>query len=442
MAGYRAAAMVRTPWGDAGDLRARKLPPGRGTPPEEVARSQRERLFGAMVAVVSEKGYEATRVTDLLALSGVSRKAFYEHFADKRECFLAAVQALVDAGTSIMLHGYNAPGSWEQRVQTGLEAFTRLLAAQPAAARMCFVEIYGAGEPAIELVERTFNEFEGVLRAALAETEDRAGMPEEIVRALTGGLRKVIHTRLHRGQEADLDGIAPALTRWAMSYYPPPEPLRQGRRPRRTADGQGRAAAEHDQAERIMRALAEAVAERGYTETTLDDIVGRASCSLSTFYAFFADKEEAMLATLDRGGALLLATVLPAFRRGGEWPQAVRNALGAMMAYAIEEPAFAKVGAVDVYAAGRRALEQRNQVMEGMGVLLAQGYEVNPEASPIAAEAIGGAIYALTYDQVLAGGAESLPEIAPLATYIALTPFLGPAEAVRVANGDGRRAAR
>ena len=74
-----------------------------------------------------------------------------------------------------------------------------------------------------------------------------------------------------------------------------------------------------------------------------------------------------------------------------------------------------------------------------MGVLLGHGYELNPEASPIAAEAIGGAIYALTYDQVLKDGPESLPEIAPLATYIALTPFLGPEQAVRVANGDARR---
>ena len=431
--------MVRTPWGNAGELRKRKLPPGRATPPEEVAKSQRERLFGAMVAVVSEKGYEATRVGDLLALSGVSRKAFYEHFTDKQECFLAAVQTLVEAGTTIMLHGYNAPGSWEERVQRGLDAFTRLLAAQPAAARMCFVEIYAAGPQAIALVERTFGEFEAVLREALAETEDRAGMPEEIVRALVGGLRKVIHTRLHRGREADLEGIAPALTKWAMTYYPPPEPLRKGKRPKRTENGDLRALAEHDQAERIMRAMAEVVAERGYAETTLDDIVSGASCSLSTFYSYFEDKEEAMLATLDRGGALLLAAVLPAFRRGGDWPQAVRTSLGAMLAYAIEEPAFAQLGAVEVYAAGRRALEQRDQVMEGMGVLLAHGYEVEPTAPPIAAEAIGGAVYALTYDQVLRGGPESLPEIAPLATYIALTPFLGPAEAARVANGDGRR---
>lgn len=431
--------MMRTPWGDADRLRERKLPPGRGTPRDQVAQSQRERLFGAMVAVVSEKGYEATRVSDLLELSGVSRKAFYEHFEDKRDCFLAAIEALVEAGTAIMLRGYETPGTWEQRVQAGLEAFIRLLAAQPAAARMCFVEIYAAGRPAIEMVDRTFDEFEAVLREALEETPERAGMPPQIVRGLIGGLRKVLHTRLHRGQEADLVGIVPDLTSWAMSYRPPPEPLRKGRRPKRAADAVPRALPEHDQGERIIRALAEAVAERGYAETTLEDIVARASCSLSTFYVHFDDKEEAMLAALDRGGALLLAAVLPAFRRGGEWPQAVRSALTAMMGYAVEEPAFARIGAVDVYAAGRRALEQRDQVMEGMAVLLAHGYEVNPEASPIAAEAIGGAIYALTYDQVLSGGAESLPEIAPLATYIALAPFLGATEACAVANGARRR---
>ena len=72
------------------------LPPGRGTPREEAERNQRERLFAAMVATVAEKGYEATTVADLVELSGVSRSAFYRHFADRKACFLAAIEALVE----------------------------------------------------------------------------------------------------------------------------------------------------------------------------------------------------------------------------------------------------------------------------------------------------------------------------------------------------------
>ena len=84
--------MTRTPWGDSDTLSSRKLPPGTGTPREQVVRSQRERLFGAMVAVSSERGYAATTVADLIALSGVSRSAFYEHFANKDECFVATLE--------------------------------------------------------------------------------------------------------------------------------------------------------------------------------------------------------------------------------------------------------------------------------------------------------------------------------------------------------------
>ena len=53
---------MRTPWGDATELRARMMRPGRGMPREEAERNHRERLFAAMVACVVEKGYEATRV--------------------------------------------------------------------------------------------------------------------------------------------------------------------------------------------------------------------------------------------------------------------------------------------------------------------------------------------------------------------------------------------
>src|SRR5215203_3421604 len=82
--------MVLTPWGDSSQLRDKALPPGRRTTPSEAEQNHRERLFGAMVANVAEHGYEATTIDDLVELSGVSRSAFYKHFSDKRQCFLAA----------------------------------------------------------------------------------------------------------------------------------------------------------------------------------------------------------------------------------------------------------------------------------------------------------------------------------------------------------------
>ena len=103
---------------------------------------------------------------------------------------------------------------------------------------------------------------------------------------------------------------------WA-SASPPPEPraaratsVRRGAR-RRARPGRA-----------DPGALASVVAEKGYPAMTVGDIASRASISLSTFYANFADKEEAMLAAVDSGSAQMLATTLPAFRRATDWPHA------------------------------------------------------------------------------------------------------------------------
>jgi AcrR family transcriptional regulator len=427
--------MVRTPWGDSNTLRDRKLPPGRGTPAEAVRDNQRQRLFAALVAAVEERGYEDTRVADVLALSGVSRKAFYELFSSKQDCFLAAVVDLIELTITPVLSATDKPPGMD-RVLEAFTTFIEMVAAQPAAARMSVVEIYAAGPEAVAVADRAMDAAAKLMQESLDQMPGREGMPPEIARAMVGGIRKLMHKRLYRHEEAELVKLVPQMWQWGLTYLPPPEPLRRPRKRRRPAP---RPLDSYERPERILRAVAAVVAENGYPATKVSQIAERASISLSTFYEHFNGKEEAMRAAVDSGSAQMLAAMLPAFRRALDWPDSIRLTYEAMFAWAASEPDYAQLGAVEVYAAGRRALEQRDQVMEGLETLLNPGYQLAPETSPIAAEAIGGAIYALIYDQVKAGGPESLPQIGPLATYITLAPFLGAQEACAVANGEGRR---
>src|SRR4051794_37313457 len=131
--------MVLTPWGDSSRLQEKTLPPGRGTTAEEAAQNHRERLFGALVAKVAEKGYEATTVADLVELSGVSRSAFYKHFGDKEECFLAAIEALVEPAmesASSALSPEEGPPRDPAAAQKAFEQLIEGIASQPAAATM------------------------------------------------------------------------------------------------------------------------------------------------------------------------------------------------------------------------------------------------------------------------------------------------------------------
>jgi AcrR family transcriptional regulator len=430
--GYGPALML-TPWGDSSQLREKMLPPGRGTPRAEAERNQRERLFAAMVATVAEKGYEATTVADLVELSGVSRSTFYRHFEDKQKCFLAAIESLVEPAVGTIQAGLEVPGD-EALAQQAFAALIEKIVRQSAASKMCFVEIYAAGPEGVALVDRTLDAFEKLVKQLLDSIPGHEGMPPEIVRAVVGGIQKVIHKRLYRGQEEELLELTPQLWDWMLSYPPPPAPLKPPRRRSRQPNPFEERQAASNPPERILRALAAVVAEKGYPEATVAEVVDRAKTSQRTFYEHFANKEDAMVAALDSGSSQMLGAALPAFRRAPDWQHAVQATQEAMFSFGVQEPEYARLGGVEMYAAGKRALEQREVVTEGMEGLLAPGYELKADVPPITAEAIGGALYALFYDYVKQRGPERLPEMVPVAVYMTLTPFLGSDEAFALAT--------
>ena len=69
--------------------------------------NQRLRLLVAMADLVGRDGYAATTVANVLELAGISRKAFYKHFANKQECFLAAYDAIAAEGRREVAREYD-----------------------------------------------------------------------------------------------------------------------------------------------------------------------------------------------------------------------------------------------------------------------------------------------------------------------------------------------
>jgi AcrR family transcriptional regulator len=432
--------MLQTPWGDADTLRERRLPPGRSGDREAARRDQRERLFAALVASCDEKGYDATSVEDLLRTSGVSRATFYEQFDDKLDCFRAAQEEMVATGIAAVADELGGEGDVEDRPRAALEAFVRLIVQQPAAARMCLVESYAAGAAGVEPVQRAIDWIILLVRDAAERMPSRAAMPRELLRGITGGLYQVIYGRLLQRREAELPDLVPGLWEWAMSFPPPPRPLRRpGRlivsRPISSAPPFASYSAE----QRIIRGFAVAVAAKGYPATTIADIAAAASISQTTFYEHFDGKAEALRAALDSSGAQVLAAVLPAVRRTADWRIALRVGFEELCGFLASEPAFASLRCVDIYGAGPEAIAAKDSA----GVMLVANLvgparEDGLEASELAIQASAGAVYGVLFEGVRSGHTADLPRLAPFLTYFALAPFIGAEEACDVANGRGR----
>jgi AcrR family transcriptional regulator len=426
-------AIIGTPWGDASELRRRRLYPGGGTPPEEVARNQRERLYGAAVAIASEKGYEAMTVADVLELSGVSRSAFYKHFAGKADCLVGAASELIEP---VLQAIESTSGNRPREPREVFEGFLELLCSEPAAARVCFVELHAVGDAGEAVADRACE----ALSEAIVAIASEPGAPDSdpvLIRALVSGIRKLVHTRLSRGEESELGRLAPGLWDWIASVKPPPGELES---PRRQRSATGPRFEGYTPGERIARAVAAVVAEKGYGQMSTDDVAARAAISLSTFYAQYADKHDAVLGALEMGGAQITALAVPAARRAAHWEEGVRELYEAICAYFVAEPAMARLLLVGVYGAGKRARARRDRVIDSLTAMLAPAFAANPGAPAESAEAIGATVYALMREQARREGPENLPAVVPLATYITLVGFVGPDRALAVANGKGRRA--
>src|SRR3954464_2803366 len=152
--------------------------------------SGRGRRLEAMALAVAEKGYAGTAGGCVIGSAGVSRKTFYEHFANKEACFLEAYDAGVQVLLATIDDAVAAAPDWLRAVTDGLRAYLDTLAANPAFARTFLVEILAAGPLAIErrgaVHARFAEQIAANHRAARADVPELIAVPAHRFRACVG----------------------------------------------------------------------------------------------------------------------------------------------------------------------------------------------------------------------------------------------------------------
>jgi AcrR family transcriptional regulator len=413
--------MVLTPWGDSSSLREEMLSPGPSNSAAAVAGNQRRRLFAALVASISEKGYENTRISDLVEISGVSLRSFYDLFADKDACLMAALEALVS----------------DLDLQPRLAPLASFAASQPAAARMALIDAYVADPAAAEIVDGAVLRGEGLVREWSSDTAHWEGLPAEMATLAVAGLLGVFRSRLISGQAHRIPTVVDELAGLMSSYGPPARPLRAAARPPEVRPEEREAS---DHAERALRAFEALLAEQRYAKTTMEQIAKRAGMSVRTLYANFASREELMLAAIDSAGALVVATTLPAFRRAPSAPEGIRVSLAALFNLLASRPNLAHLLLVAAFEGGAPAYRRRAEALRPLEALLSRAA---PYALPVpralVAETVFAGIFGLARRRLLEGGPSSLPGLAPICTYVALAPLLGSEQATAAAEGKSYR---
>ena len=115
-----------------------------------VTEIQRQRLLAGMAAVAVERGAANASVAHVVSRAGVSRRTFYELFADREACFIAAFDQAVALAAASVVPAYEGEDRWRERIRAGLAALLAFLDAEPLMARLAVVEALGAGPRALE----------------------------------------------------------------------------------------------------------------------------------------------------------------------------------------------------------------------------------------------------------------------------------------------------
>jgi AcrR family transcriptional regulator len=182
-------------------------------PATEIREIQTARLLNAVGDVCAEAGYHGTTIRKLLGRSGISRKTFYELFADKEDCYLRAYDEAVEhvAGLIGAAYAHGAGPDPDSRLRAALRAYLEFCAANPNLARAFVIEVVAAGPRALQRRGEAITR----LTDALASTSLPLGEGEQSrwlkARLFIGGVHELTSAVIEAGEVATLpeltDGI-------------------------------------------------------------------------------------------------------------------------------------------------------------------------------------------------------------------------------------------
>jgi AcrR family transcriptional regulator len=409
---------------------------------EAVLRNQRTRMHGAMVEAVAMHGYERTSVKQVVGLAGVSRRSFYEQFANKQECFLATYDLIATRGAGRVGAAYrDARGDNEQRMQAAFGELGQAISDNWNSASLAILEAPKAGAAALLRLRRASATFEQMLSGCFEHGPAPSPLPAPVIRGIAGGLHAALSNCLREGTAEAAPAVTEEMFRWTLLFQTPAAKqlaerlseraraaLAQGRKAPDGARRRPRAGGRVDDRERLLeQALRLAVVE-DYRELSAPQIADAAGVSIDAFFELFDGKQECFLAALDMLGEQLMALAADPGLRSDDWPNAVRRTIGEMMRFLAERPIYAQTIAGGVFAAGPQAIERNARLAQGIAGRLTEGAPREPH-SKLVVQGVAGALSHTVRCQVASGQIQLLSVLADYLTYIVLAPFLGAEQA-------------
>jgi AcrR family transcriptional regulator len=437
--------------------RGRRKPSASALLPGRSDTTRHQRLLSASVLTIAEHGYEHATVAHVIAVAGISRATFYEHFASKEACFLAALEDVERSILAAVIAGIEAQ-SEQSALAAAIASLVSFAQEHPAPARLLMNATMAAGPGALDARDHGVGAIARLIDSAeqWADPVTRAPvLPTEI---LIGTAYRLLGSRLRRGehrqeavQEDLLDWVADyedptGRARWRAPATPPaaeraallaraplrtPAPLAPGR-PR----GSSSSVAENHR-QRIIFATAEVIRRDGYPAASVAEITRAAQVDSRVFYSLFAGKHDAFRALREFAFQHAMAVTAGAFFAVEQWPRRIWEAARAFTHFLEQNRTLADACLIESDAGGPETVQRFEDLVAGCTIFLQEGYQYQPHSngsppSRVALDAIAQAELEIIYRRIRGSSGLDVAELAGQLAYVCLAPFVGAARAIEL----------
>jgi AcrR family transcriptional regulator len=386
-----------------------------------------------MIESVSQRGYHRTTVAHVIGLAGVSRRAFYEQFSNKEECFLATYDIVVARSRKLVLESWGAERGWANRLHASCKSFLDDIVADPKGAELVLVDALGIGVKARERLHLAGNAYERLVATAFKAAPSGAPLPSIASRAIVGGVRHVVFRRLREGRVDELRTLTDELLDWVEAYRSPATSRLNAialKKPPDIAPAPAAFLAVDDKRARVLGSVVHLTLDEGYGDLTDPQLAQFAGISTEAFHKQFANKEACFLTVVDEFASEALQAVEATIEPIPAWSDVVPVAVSSFVEHIVSHPALLRMAFIDLYEVGPGMIPSMTKPIDRFIGMLAGKAPAPRRAPEIVSEAITGAVWDIVSAYSSAERMRYLPCLSDHISFVVLAPYIGPKDAI------------
>ncbi|OBJ56404.1 TetR family transcriptional regulator [Mycobacterium sp. 1423905.2] len=165
----------------------------------------RMRLLDGLAASISERGYRATTVADIVRHARTSKRTFYDQFPSKEQCFLELLRVDIDKLGDNIAAAVDPEADWHDQIRQAVEAYVGHIESRPAITLSWIRELPSLGTAARPVQRRGLQLLSDLLiNLSASPGFQRANLPPltpPLSVILLGGLRELTALAVEDGKD-------------------------------------------------------------------------------------------------------------------------------------------------------------------------------------------------------------------------------------------------